>query len=77
MYYVCSVSPVKWLSCEGWHKFLQQKEIFVANIQSGKVPIITSFPDVLGETPVFANTRVPGGHLDVACAQAQAWRVLL
>ena len=49
----------------------------MANIQSGKVPIITSFPDVLGETPVFANTWVPGGHLDVACAQAQAWRVLL
>ena len=29
------------------------------NIQSGKVPIITSSPDVLGGTPVFANTRVP------------------
>jgi uncharacterized protein (DUF433 family) len=40
-------------------RFPQQKEIFVANIQSGKVPIITSSPDVLGGTPVFANTRVP------------------
>jgi uncharacterized protein (DUF433 family) len=40
-------------------RFLQQKEIFVVNIQSGKVPIITSSPDVLGGTPVFANTRVP------------------
>jgi uncharacterized protein (DUF433 family) len=40
-------------------RFLQQKEIFVANIQSGKVPNITSSPDVLGGTPVFANTRVP------------------
>jgi uncharacterized protein (DUF433 family) len=40
-------------------RFLQQKEIFVMNIQSGKVPIITSSPDVLGGTPVFANTRVP------------------
>ena len=47
----------------------------MANIQSGKVPIITSFPDVLGETPVFANTRVPGGHLDVACAQASLERI--
>jgi uncharacterized protein (DUF433 family) len=40
-------------------RFLQQKEIFVVNIQSGKVTIITSSPDVLGGTPVFANTRVP------------------
>ena len=31
----------------------------MANIQSGKTPIITSSPDVLGGTPVFANTRVP------------------
>lgn len=31
----------------------------MVNIQSGKVPIITSSPDVLGGTPVFANTRVP------------------
>ena len=31
----------------------------MANIQSGKVPIITSSQDVLGGTPVFANTRVP------------------
>jgi uncharacterized protein (DUF433 family) len=31
----------------------------VANIQSGKASIITSSPDVLGGTPVFANTRVP------------------
>lgn len=31
----------------------------MVNIQSGKVTIITSSPDVLGGTPVFANTRVP------------------
>ncbi len=31
----------------------------MANIQSGKVPIVTSSPEVLGGTPVFANTRVP------------------
>jgi uncharacterized protein (DUF433 family) len=31
----------------------------VANIQPGKASIITSSPDVLGGTPVFANTRVP------------------
>ncbi len=31
----------------------------MANIQSGKASIITSSPDVLGGTPVFANTRVP------------------
>ncbi|MEO8326180.1 MAG: DUF433 domain-containing protein [Nitrospirota bacterium] len=31
----------------------------MANIQSGKVSIVTSSPEVLGGTPVFANTRVP------------------
>ena len=31
----------------------------MANIQSGNASIITSSPDVLGGTPVFANTRVP------------------
>ena len=31
----------------------------MANVQSGKVPVITSSPDVLGGTPVFTNTRVP------------------